>query len=160
MSQDVAFLQEAEVADLMKQSDLFAMSVYPMMGIGITFPFAPRFFEFATTFGKPIAVSESGMSSKPVELKTFKVTLPGSEEAQLSFTDVLLKTAAKDKYRFVINFATTDFDKLCQKLPMPLSDLARIWAFTGLQTDEKKPKPALRLWDAALGVPYAPGVAH
>jgi hypothetical protein len=100
------------------------------------------------------------MSSKAVQLKTFNVTLLGSEEAQFSFTDVLLKTAAKDKYRFVINFATTDFDKLCQKLPMPLSDLARIWAFTGLQTDEKKPKPALRLWDAALGVPYAPGVAH
>jgi hypothetical protein len=150
--------QDAEVADLMKQSDLFAMSVYPMMGIGITFPFAPRFFEFATTFGKPIAVSESGMSSKSVELKTFNVTLPGSEEAQFSFTGVLLKTAAKDKYRFVINFATTDFDKLCQKLPMPLSDLARIWAFTGMQTDEKKPKPALQLWDAALRLSYVPVV--
>jgi hypothetical protein len=50
----------------------------------------------------------------------------------------------------VITYATTDFEKLCEKLPPPVDDLARIWAFTGLQTSDRQPKPALAVWDAYL----------
>jgi hypothetical protein len=90
------------------------------------------------------------MTSKDVELKAFKLTLRGSEMDQKQFTELLLKTAARDDYLFVINFATTDFPKLCDKLPPPVDDLARIWAYTGMQTQDKKPKPALEVWDAYL----------
>jgi hypothetical protein len=61
--------------------------------------------------------------------------------------------AARDGYEFIINFATTDFEKLCAKLPPPIDDLARIWAYTVLQTSDLKPKPALVLWDAWLKIP-------
>jgi hypothetical protein len=146
--------QEGEVAELMKHSDVFAMSVYPHMSYGVPRPVPADFLDFARKFGKPVAVSESGMTSRDVELKAFKLTLRGSDADQQQFTDLLLKTAARDRYEFVINFATTDFEKLCAKLPPPVDDLARIWAYTGMQTGEKKPKPALAIWDAYLKAKY------
>lgn len=146
--------QEGEVADLMKSSDLFAMSLYPHMSLEVPRPLPASFLDFARKFKKPIAVSESGMTSRDVELKAFKVTLRGSEADQKRFTEFLLKTATRDRYAFVINFATTDFEKLVAKLPPPVDDLARIWAYTGMQTSDKKPKPALAIWDAYLKVRY------
>ena len=142
--------QEKEVADLMSHSDIFALSVYPHMSYDVPRPVPTDFLDFATKLKKPIAVSESGMTSKDVELKAFKLTLKGSEADQKQFTELLLSAAAKDDYLFVVNFATTDFEKLCDKLPKPLDDLARIWAYTGMQTSDKKAKPALAVWDAYL----------
>jgi hypothetical protein len=149
--------QEKEVAELMKQSDLFAMSIYPHMSFDVPRPVPADFFDFARKFDKPIAVSESGDTSRDVELKAFKLTLKGNEANQKQFTELLLKTAAKDRYEFVITFATTDFEKLCDKLPKPLDDLARIWAYTGMQTSGKKPKPALAVWDSYLKARYQRG---
>ena len=142
--------QEEEVAELMKHSDIFAMSVYPHMSYGVPRPIPASVLDFATKFKKPIAVSESGMTSRDVELKAFNLTLRGSEADQKQFVELLLSTAARDRYEFVVLFATTDFEKLCDKLPPPMDDLARIWAYTGLQTSDGKPKPALDVWDAYL----------
>ena len=149
--------QEGEVADLMKDSDLFALSVYPHMSYDIPRPVPADFLDFATKFKKPVAVAESGMTSRDVELKAFKLTLNGSDADQKQFTELLLKTAARDDYRFVVTFAITDFEKLCEKLPPPVDDLARIWAYTGLQTSDKRPKPALTVWDAYLKAKLTPG---
>jgi len=149
--------QEGEVAELMQQSDLFALSVYPHMSYDVPRPIPAGFLDFATKFGKPVAVAESGMTSRDVELKAFGLTLRGSEADQQQFTELLLRVAARDRYAFVINFATTDFERLCAKLPPPVDDLARIWAYTGLQTSESKPKPALVVWDAWLKTPYRKG---
>ncbi len=147
--------QEGEVAELMKHSDLFAMSVYPHMSFSVPRPVPEDFFDFALKFGKPIAVSESGDTSRDVELKAYKVTLKGSESGQKQFTEMLLKKAEENRYEFVITFATTDFGSLCDKMPPSARDLARIWAYTGLQTGERKPKPALAVWDAYLNASYA-----
>ena len=148
--------QEGEVADLMKQSDLFAMSVYPHMSYDVPRPVPAGFLDFATRFKKPIAVSESGMPSRDAELKTFKLTLRGSEADQKIFTELVFRAAARDRYVFVINFATTDFEKLCAKLPAPMDDIGRVWAYTGMQTSDARPKPALAVWDAWLKAEYAP----
>jgi len=94
------------------------------------------------------------MTSRDVELKAFGLTLRGSEAEQRQFTELLFRVATRDRYEFVVNFATTDFERLCAKLPPPVDDLARIWAYTGLQTSESKPKPALAVWDACLKAPY------
>jgi hypothetical protein len=142
--------QEREVAELMKQSDLFAMSVYPHMSSEVPRPVPGNFLDFAKRFKKPIAISESGMSSRNVPLRSYGVILKGSDANQQQFTELMLKTAARDEYEFVINFATTDFEKLVSRLPPPGDDLARIWAFTGMQTSDKKPKPALAVWEDYL----------
>jgi hypothetical protein len=140
--------QEREVTELMKQSDLFAMSVYPHMSMELPRPVPGNFFDFATRFKKPIAVSESGMTSRNVPMRSYGLVLNGSDADQEQFTELLLKTAAREKYEFVINFATTDFERLVAKLRPPQDDIARIWAFTGMQTGDKKPKLAQAQWDA------------
>jgi hypothetical protein len=89
-----------------------------------------------------------------VELKSYATTLYGSEADQMQFTEYLLKTASRDAYEFVINFATTDSDKLVARLRPPLADLARIWAYIGMQTGDKKPKPASAVWDAYFRAKY------
>ena len=142
--------QEREVAELMKQSDIFAMSVYPHMSPDVPRPVPANFLDFAKRFKKPIAVSESGMTSRNITLRSYGLVLNGSDSNQQQFTELLLKTAARDGYEFVINFATTDFEKLVSRLRPPLDDLARIWAFTGMQTGDNKPKPALAVWEAYL----------
>lgn len=146
--------QEKEVALLMEQSDLFAMSVYPHMSYDVPKPLPAGFLDFARSFHKPIAVSESGMTSRDVHLKAFGLTLHGSEADQTQFVQLLLRTAARDRYEFVVNFATTDFERLCARLPAPMDDLARIWAYTGLQTSSGQAKPALAVWDAFLHSSY------
>lgn len=148
--------QETQVAELMRQSDLFAMSVYPHMSYDVPRPVPTDFFDFARNFNKPIAVSESGDTSRDVELKAFHLTLKGSEAGQKQFIELLLSTALRDRYAFVIVYATTDFERLCAKLPAPMDDLARIWAYTGMQTSDRQPKPALAVWDAYLRAKYDP----
>jgi hypothetical protein len=138
----------------MQHSDLFAMSVYPHMSYDVPRPVPADFLDFARSFHKPIAVAESGMTSRNVELKAFRLTLRGSETDQVQFTELLLRAATRDRYEFVINFATTDFEKLCARLPAPMDDLARIWAYTGMQTSDGTPKPALAVWDAQFKAPF------
>jgi hypothetical protein len=57
---------------------------------------------------------------------------------------------------FVVHFATTDFEKLCEKPPPPVDDLARIWEDTGMPTSEERPKPALVTRDADLKAEHSP----
>ena len=104
--------QEKEVADMMRYSDLFAMSLYPHMSAEALRPVPGNFLDFAKSFKKGIAVAESGMTSRPVDLRSYNTTLYGSDADQTQFTEFLLKTAARDSYEFVINFATTDSDRL------------------------------------------------
>ncbi len=146
--------QENEVAELMKYSDLFCWSLYPHMSFEIPRPVPAGFFDFARKFNKPIAVGEIGDSSRDVELKAYNVTLRGNEASQKQLTEILLETAAKDRYEFVIWNFSTDFEKLCDQLPKEVGDFARIWAYTGLQTSAKSPKPALAVWDAYLKAKY------
>jgi hypothetical protein len=147
--------QEKEVAELMRYSDLFAMSLYPHLSPQVPRVLPADFLDFAKRFKKGIAVSESGMTSRNVELRSYGRLLHGSDADQTRFTELLLKTAARDGYHFVINFASTDSDRLVAHLPPGRADLARIWAFIGMQTGERQPKPASAVWDAFYGAKHA-----
>ncbi len=146
--------QEKEVAEMMRHSDLFAMSLYPHMSPETPRPLPASFLNFATQFKKPIVVAESGMSSRNVDLKSYATILLGSDADQWRFTELLLKTATRDSYEFVINFASTDSDRLVARLRPPLDDIARIWAFTGMQTSDRRPKPASAVWDGFYRAKY------
>jgi Glycosyl hydrolase family 53 len=148
--------QEKEVADMMRYSDLFAMSFYPYMSAEVPRPLPLRFLDFATRFKKGIAIAESGMTSRSIDLKSYNATFYGSDNDQAEFTEYLLKTAARDGYEFVINFATTDSDRLVARLRPPLADLARIWAYVGMQTSDRRPKPASAVWEGFLRAKYEP----
>lgn len=145
--------QEAEVDDLMQYSDYFAMSVYPFMSYEIPRPVPDDFLDVAKRFNKPIVVSEAGFTSQDVRLKTYGITLYGSEKEQAHFTNMVLKKAHQENYVFVANFATTDYEKLSDKLPNPVAELSRIWSRTGLQTSNQISKPALTIWDGYYNAP-------
>lgn len=146
--------QEKEVAEMMRHSDVFAMSLYPYMSPAVPRPVPANFFDFARRFNKPIAVAESGMSSRTIELKSYGAVLPGSDADQRLFTELLLRTAERDGYEFVINFAAIDSDRLVARLRPPLDDRARIWAYIGMQTSDLTPKPALAVWDGFFNAKY------
>jgi hypothetical protein len=146
--------QEKEVAEMMRSSDLFAMSLYPHMSHEVPKTLPADFLQFAARFKKGIAVSESGMSSRNVELRSYNRILYGSEAEQMQFTEWLLKTAARGNYEFVINFATTDSDRLVARLRPPLDDLARIYAYLGMQTSDRRPKPASAVWNGFYRARY------
>ena len=148
--------QEKEVGELMRYSDWFVMSLYPHMSPEVPRPVPANFLDFATRFKKAIAVAESGMNSRSVELKSYGTTLHGSDADQRQFTELLLKTAVRDSYEFVINFATTDSERLVAQLQPPVDDIARIWAFTGLQTSDRRPKPAAAVWEGFFRARYEP----
>lgn len=140
--------QLAEVRDLMRSSDLFAMSYYPHMSSDTGWPIPADPFPVSRTFGKPIAVSETGMSSRQVT--TLGVTLRGSPGDQRQYYEALLAAAERDRYRFVVTFAPIDYDRLLGALPKPSQDLARVWAYTGLEEGGGEAKPALAVWDRWL----------
>lgn len=144
--------QAREVADLMKSSDWFAMSCYPHMSLDTPWPIPAEFFGFAKAFRKPIAVSETGMNSRPVVLPQF--TLVGSPEKQDQYYQVLLDAAKRDRYRLVVTFCTTDYERLLPSLPAELRDLASIWTYSGLQTSSSVLKPAGMRWQQAFALPY------
>lgn len=149
--------QEKEVAELMRHSDLFAMSFYPHLSPEVPRILPADFLDFARRFKKGIAVSESGMTSRNIELRSYNRILYGSYEDQMRFTEFLLKSAARDRYQFVINFATTDSDRLVARLPPQIVDLALIWAYIGMQTADLQPKPASAVWDAFFKAKHAAG---
>lgn len=148
--------QEKEVADMMRYSDRFAMSFYPHISPEPLRPVPANFLDFATRFKKGIAIAESGMTSRPLELRSYNTTLHGSDADQVQFTEYLLKTASRNNYDFVINFATTDSDRLVARLRPPVADAARIWAYVGMQTGDRQPKPASAVWDAFYRAKYEP----
>jgi len=149
--------QKGEVADLMRDSDLFAMSFYPYGNLDFAAATASGFLDFAKSFGKPVAVSESGMLTQDVTLAGYGVTLHGTQAQQAAFEQMLLGRASSDRYRFVVNFATTDFEKLVARLSGPAAELAKVWAYTGLQDSSLHAKPALTVWDRYLHEPLANG---
>lgn len=144
--------QMREVEDLMRYSDLFAMSYYPHMTYETRWPLPADTFDFARRFRKPIAVSETGMTSRDTNVG---LILSGTPERQDEFYRRLFTAADRDRYRFIVTFATTDFERLIPALPPEARSLAAIWQFTGLQTSDGALKPAGVRWRAALARPLS-----
>ncbi len=151
--------QRAEILDLMDSSDLLAFSIYPHMSYAVPRPLPADFFDFARDLardagGKPIAIAESGYPSRDV--RVFGLTLSGSYADQRRHMDLLLRTAERDGFEFVVNFAGIDFDRLTEKLSGDIRELALIWTYTGLETADGATKPALEVWRSWLEAPSRP----
>ena len=74
-------LQESGVRELMKHSDLLALSTYHF-GFDHN-PIGEDYFEFALSFGKPLAISETGAFSKIIEISG--IEFEASEQDQRDF---------------------------------------------------------------------------
>ena len=142
-------LQEPEVMDLMKYSDILGISSYQYGPLHHAMPV--NYFEMAGTFGKPVAVAESGAISQTLHYGGAALTATPAD--QENFMRVILAAAQRGKYVFVIGWTGMDFDRLINKLPASVRELAGVWAHTGLVDAQGTPKPALSIWDACFKMP-------
>lgn len=97
---------------------------------------------------KPIAICETGYTSKYRRLRNAKVDLHGDEVVQAEFLKDLFRVAQRDNYLFIIWFIAIDYEKLRNKIPV--GEAKDIWINTGLFDSEVRPKPAWKEWLAFL----------
>jgi hypothetical protein len=102
---------------------------------------------FGQAAGKPVAVTENDMTSRPVWVGPIR--LNGSGAAQIAHIEALLDSAAHGGYAFVVNRTSRDYPDLLAKIPRARG-LAGVWAYTGLNAGDGADKPALAPWRAAL----------
>jgi len=140
-------LQAPAVTQLLNHSDLLGLSTYRY---GFFHPNPPNdgYFDIALSFGKPVAITESGALSQGIV--AFGTALPSDENLQLEFISMLLEQAQEHNFPFVINWVNVDFDGTLDKLPSNLRDLATIWVYTGLETFDGRAKPVLEVWQSCL----------
>lgn len=136
----------AEARRLMRSSDLVALSTYPFMVADA--PLGPDWFQpaidIAIELGKPIAIEQTGYTSKDV-VSPFNTVLPGSELLQAQFLWQVLIAALQYRFAFVINFIPIDYGT-----NFGTSFEALTWANTGLRNTDGTDKFALRIWDWLL----------
>jgi len=134
------------VRELLQDSDLAGLSTYHY-AISHNPP-RDDYFEPALSLGKPICIVESGAVSR--DFKIFWTRLKGNPEDQDAFVSFLLEQATQLRFVFVINYIAIDYDRMLPKLPWGIREIAKAWAYTGLQDADGRPKPALRTWDSYL----------
>ena len=153
-------LIKPDVAKLVKpvvdNSDYLCLSFYPNMST-----FGEKFGAPALPSGqnswieplrwvrsytdKPLAICETGYSSKPVTVKSFDLQFPGDLVSQAAYVRDLIDIAKKDQYLFVVWFLSIDYDKLSAKLAGD-SDVNNMWRNIGFFDGDLNPKPAWSVW--------------
>jgi hypothetical protein len=98
---------------------------------------------------KPIALSETGYTTRDLTLKAFHIDIKGGAVLQAEYVKDLFALAKQDHYAFVIWFLPIDYDKLYAKMP-PGSDVMKLWENIGLIDGDLKPKPSWEIWKAGL----------
>jgi len=135
------------VKSLMWFSDILALSTYKF-GTVYPNPVKNDYFKEALSFGKPVAISETGATSKDVN--AFGLHLPSNPQDQKQFMEMILSQAHKHDFEFVINWAAIDYDPMVKKLPKNMADFASFWMYTGLETSGGQKKPAFDVWQKYL----------
>ena len=140
-------LQVPAVRELMKHSDLLALSTYRYGELHPN-PHTDNYFDVALQFGKPMAIAEMGAISQTTQV--FGMQLISSQETQYKFLDMVLNSAQEHKFVFVINWVAIDFDYMIEKLPRDSRSIAMAWVHTGLLDKYLKPKMAYQIWQTNL----------
>jgi hypothetical protein len=99
---------------------------------------------------KPLAVCETGYSTRDVDLPRFGLSMRGSEDLQKSYVSDLVDIAQRDRYLFVVWSMPVDYEELYKKLP-PGDGRYLIWQNTGLFDRNLRPRPAWEVWTRAVG---------
>lgn len=147
--------QQAEIELLLPYLDLIGLSAYPygwMYKTGKADPIPEDFFAPALTFGKPLAVTESGAPS--YSFSAFGMNYEFTEEYQARWVDFLLREAEAHQFEFVVGFTGIDYDKLLETFPEDVRELGMIWVYTGLERSDGCAKQALSVWDQYLRLPF------
>ncbi len=93
---------------------------------------------------KPIAICETGYTTKQVRLPSAGLTFNGNPQTQTRFLQDLIAAAKRDNYLFVVWFVPIDYERLLDKLKV--GEEKNIWVNTGLYGADLQPKPAWPVW--------------
>ena len=150
-----AAIQQREMRAMAASVDIVGWSVYPHTSWDVHLPLDPQFFDFITEFGqttsKPVAITESGMTSQRVWIGV--IPLSGSPEAQAQVMTAMLAAAQSGGWSFVVNWTSHDYPALLEIFPPETRELGEIWVWTGLRGPTGQDKPVMAVWQAALSIP-------
>lgn len=147
--------QVAALMQLMPTSDLVAISFYPFMGM-LTERVEESLAWLESEFGglgKPFAVAEMGEIAEPLALERPRFTIPGTPAGQRAVLETALGFADRHDTRFVVWFASRDYDALCARMGASAPPLLNVWRDTGLLDEGGSPRPACGVWQEHLAQP-------
>lgn len=137
-----------EVDELMKASDLLALSSYPFMAYGATEQAShyDTALQVSQQTGRRIAIEQTGYTSESVNI--YYSTLTGTETLQTQFMANLLDLAYTKNFAFIVNFIPIDYATNYGTDPVSMT-----WAYTGLWRPDGSSKMAVDVWRAYFALP-------
>ncbi|MBU7015734.1 MAG: glycosyl hydrolase 53 family protein [Theionarchaea archaeon] len=148
-------IQVQELKEFMPYNDIMGLSIYPFLWAHPSQrldPVPEDYFDAALQFGKPVAVTETGVPSQSFRALDFDFEF--DEDYQKAYITLLLKKACDYEFVFVVNWAPLDFVDLLEVFPDELKELGKIWVYTGMKRSDGCPKKALSVWISYLDVDY------
>jgi hypothetical protein len=140
--------QRLAVLQIIDNSDLYALSLYPYLSgyLGNPFP-ETTLDELLSLSGKPVAIAETGYPAQSFVINTSgtEVSIASDIEKQNRYITTLLQACEKRKAVFVINFTVRDYDELWASLGGK-NDLTIAWRDIGLYDETGAERPALITW--------------
>lgn len=153
-------LMEEDVADrvrgVVKASDYVGLSFYPYMSAfhekfgAAPLPGPPGQWreplEWVRAFtNKPIALCETGYSSRSIDLPNWGLHMHGDPVLQEQYVVDLGQIARRDGYLFVVWFMPVDYDRMFAGLKTG-DNTYLLWQNVGLFDSQLAPKPAWARW--------------
>lgn len=146
--------QRQIINKLLPFSDFIAVSSYPYME-GYSPETLPKdwFSDVAELDpGKPFAIAETGFIAEESYRKLLSSnTVEGSEKAQAAYVRLLLRSAQRQRARFVVWFFPQDLDEFWGgQTNLVIKWFVKIWRDTGLVDGSGRERAGLKEWDRWL----------
>ena len=139
-------------ADIIDESDYYAISLYPYMSVYLTDSIpASMFDDLFSLSDKPIAIAETGYPAQSFSISdggSGTIDFNSTPQKQRNYIAGLLEQADQREFAFVINFVLRDYDALWVAIGGP--EWAIVWRDTGVYDENGVSRPALDLWRDAL----------
>jgi len=152
----------AAYKELMKYSDVVAVSFYPFMAGVMTPEQMDSALAWLTSnfdsLHKPYVVAETGEAAEKLTFKmgSQDITIQGSPELQAIYYEKLLALAQARKFQFVITFLYRDYDALWERIKDSSPSFFIAWRDCGLVDEKGNKRPAYQIWRKYFDMPVAP----
>lgn len=132
--------------DLINYTDLYGVSLYTYLTgfLCDTIP-VDMFEKIFSKLTKQIAITESGYAADSITIYGGTIVLNGSPQKQNQYISLLLKKAAENNLKFVVNFVLRDYDALWQAIGSP-DNIYKVWKDTGLYDEDGNARIAFQNW--------------
>lgn len=146
--------QARALSDITQYTDIVALSLYPYMTSYMTNAIPTDAFEqLDALIDKPLAVSETGYPAQPFKVSVGgNVQFNGTPELQAEWISLVLESAQRYEFSFVVVFVVRDYDTIWEMLGA-VEDITIAWRDTGMYDEAGTARPALDIWRQWLARP-------